>query len=133
MGNWFNKGTGLVVLGEAARTAEAITEEFYFADPGGAEIIIEVSAVGAPAGQINGIVVQNKTSEGNFFDAFNFGALAINAPGRYVLIAYPGPPAAGLYAAAPVSQLKPTQGRLRITHSNANSITYRVKIRNLGE
>jgi hypothetical protein len=130
MGNWLNKGTGAIVLEESSRLGDSFTEEFYFADPGGAEIIIEITDASG-GGSITGVTVQNKVSDVNVFDAFNFGVVALNAVGRFLLIAYPGPPAAGSYTVAPVNQLMPTQGRIKL--SVTGTLKYKVKIRNLGE
>jgi hypothetical protein len=133
MGNYFFKGTGLQVLEEASRTGNQFSEDFHFADPGGAEIIIEITDASG-GGSITGLVVQDKIGSGaqstDYVDTFDFGVLVITAAGKYQFAAYPSQLDAASYTADPVNQIMPTNGRLKLLVTG--TLQYKIKMRNLG-
>lgn len=94
-------------------------------------IKVDVTAIGAPAGNISKIEIQIKVGD-NFKTVYQWSGLTINAVDQYVFLLYPAAASAGQWTAAPLQGTLPINSKIVITHDDANSLTYSVAAEYLG-
>ena len=115
-----------IVLASAARTGDTNSADQVNYNARGMAILLDVTAVGSPAGQIDAINVQAKIGS-NYVTVYSFGTLTINAAGQHAFLVYPGAATAGSWKAAPVQGIIPRNWRLQVDHANeTDSITYSI-------
>jgi len=116
----------VIVLASAARTGDTNSADQVNYNARGIALLLDVTAVGSPAGQIDAINVQAKIGS-NYVTVYSFGTLTINATGQHAFLVYPGAATAGSWKMAPVQGIIPKNWRIQIDHANeTDSITYSI-------
>jgi hypothetical protein len=116
----------VTVLASAARTGDTASGDQVNYNARGMALLLDVTAVGTPAGQIDAVNIQAKIGA-NYATVYSFGTLAINAVGQHAFLVYPGAATAGSWKAAPAQGIVPRNWRLQVDHANeTDSITYSV-------
>jgi hypothetical protein len=124
-----NPGERGRVLDPASRPAGTYNSDDYWLIRGGGLLIyLEVTAVGAAPGVVTTISLQAKNGE-NYDTVAQFGALAINAVGRYTFRVAQGASrvaGANAYKGA-IEEAPPTAARIQIVHTT-DAMNYSVKV-----
>lgn len=129
----WDRGRGIwqsTVLASAARTGDTTSATQTAYNHKGIVLFLNVSAVGAPAGQIDTLNIQAEDpGSGNWFTMYAFTALAINSTGQRAFLIYPGAASPASWTQAPIQGVIPRQWRINVDHANqTDSITYSVMI-----
>lgn len=119
-------------LAIAARTEDTLTADYRILHEGcGMILLLNVTAVGTPAGQINTINIQAKFGD-TYKTVISLTGLAINSADLYVFRIHPGAATANAWKAV-AQDVVPLEGRIQIDHANnSDSITYGLRIQALG-
>lgn len=120
------------VLASVARTATTTSARQHNYCASGLALLIDVTAVAAPAPNVSAAEIQALIGTDAALDAswktiYTFSALGIATATTFALLLFPGAASAGNWTVAPQQGVLPRHWRLKLTHDNANSITYRVQ------
>ena len=116
----------VTALSSAARTGDTNSTDQINYNAKGMAILLDVTAVGSPAGQIDAIRVQAKIGS-SYLTVLAFATLAIASTGVRAFLIYPGAASAGSWTAAPLQGAVPRNWRIQVDHANeTDSITYSV-------
>ncbi|TAK33519.1 MAG: hypothetical protein EPO21_13160 [Chloroflexota bacterium] len=119
----------VVALTSAARTGDAYSAELTNFNARGLILMIECTAVGAPAGNIDQLKIQFKTVSGAWQTVHAWGTIGLNAAGVKSFVIYPGAASTSSWSGSPVQSIVPRSFRIAVIHTNqADSITYSVNV-----
>lgn len=92
----------------------------------GVALLIDVTAKGNPAGQINDVLIQALIGS-TWVTIYTWSGVNFNDLGQHALLLYPGASSAGNWKAAPLQGVLPQTWRVRTVHNNnTGSLTYGV-------
>ncbi|TAK33754.1 MAG: hypothetical protein EPO21_11780 [Chloroflexota bacterium] len=118
----------VTALANAARNTDVYSGDLVNYNARGIIILLDVTAVGAPAGQIDQLKVQFKAPSGVYQAFHAWGTLGINAPGVKAFQIYPGAASTSSWTGT-LQALVPRTFRIGVLNANQlDSITYSVTV-----